>query len=264
MPNASAQRRRAFSLTELLVVIGIIAVLMGILIPVISRSRRSAATVSCVSNLHQIGALYLMYAGSNDDWIPMGAFHRGDGPIPPYFPEPVRSDWNNFLWVRNQPSSAAGPLFGAGLIKPGDGKTFYCPEETRQNLTWEAWKDRWAMSSPFPTVTLKIGYSVRPEGVWGWMLYNLQSIGCGYSMKPLYGMRNKCLFAEDPGRPPYNHKVGSDDAVNALYDDGSVETKPLPGPPLSEGAMDVEEPIILPADQVNLAGMAGFIRLDRK
>jgi prepilin-type processing-associated H-X9-DG protein/prepilin-type N-terminal cleavage/methylation domain-containing protein len=60
---------RAFTLMELLVVIGVIAMLMGILLPVLGKARQSVQTVSCSSKLRQIGTASSMYAEENDGYF---------------------------------------------------------------------------------------------------------------------------------------------------------------------------------------------------
>ena len=63
------RRRGAFSLIELIVVIGIITVLIAILLPTLHRARQQSLTIKCRSNLRQIGQALLIYSQHNNDWI---------------------------------------------------------------------------------------------------------------------------------------------------------------------------------------------------
>ncbi len=60
------------TLVELLVVIGIITIVIGIVLPVVIRARKSSQTISCLSNLRQIGNAFKMYAADNRGILPPG------------------------------------------------------------------------------------------------------------------------------------------------------------------------------------------------
>ena len=67
--------RRREALVELLVVIGIIALLIGILLPVMSRARESANRTKCLSNLRQMGNAWVMYLSDSKGKLPDSVWH---------------------------------------------------------------------------------------------------------------------------------------------------------------------------------------------
>ena len=104
-------KRNAFTLIELLVVVAIIALLVAILLPSLSRARDEAERIACASNLHQCGLALRMYADDYDGKAPMAD--------PGYY----------WFWVlgpylgRSEAGAAGQPEIELGITD------FYCPED---------------------------------------------------------------------------------------------------------------------------------------
>lgn len=95
--------RSAFTLIELLVVIAIIAILAAILFPVFAQAREQARTISCLSNMKQLGLSFKMYAQDYDELYPMG------------------NDDKEFVWENNpdaNPYTSFGGRACEGYVNP--------------------------------------------------------------------------------------------------------------------------------------------------
>jgi prepilin-type N-terminal cleavage/methylation domain-containing protein/prepilin-type processing-associated H-X9-DG protein len=107
----NSRRRCAFSLVELLVCIGIIAILLGILLPILSSARRESRRAACLAGLQQWSATFAVYLNDN----------RGR--------QPPRGD------VYNISPANGTPLFWWELLSNGRDmrRQLFCPEATEES-----------------------------------------------------------------------------------------------------------------------------------
>jgi len=126
------RRRHGFTLVELLVVIGIIALLISILLPSLNAARRQATRIACAANIRSIGQSYQLYA----------AEYKGSYPPVQMWHWPL-GNWGN-PWTDNPDANhnpsvpdGAGLLFSLGYVK--DPRIYYCPAQ--EEISWYDWQD---------------------------------------------------------------------------------------------------------------------------
>jgi prepilin-type N-terminal cleavage/methylation domain-containing protein/prepilin-type processing-associated H-X9-DG protein len=126
MGHTRSAKSRGFTLIELLAVIGIIAILIGILIPLLSGARRSANDVKCKSNIREVCRALLNYSAENKGKFPPNITNLS--PAPPSGPR-----WNSWSDVdrigRYLPPTQVGAGSNLGIHQSIMTPVLTCPED---------------------------------------------------------------------------------------------------------------------------------------
>jgi prepilin-type processing-associated H-X9-DG protein len=119
--------RRAFGLVELIVVMGVIAVLVGILLPSLASARESANRAKCLSNLRQLSLAFTAYLNDN----------KGRFPRPAQNAVQTQEDWVYFQSWRDPAEGVIAKYLG----QPFNPAVYRCPSDdpaTHRKFTFDS------------------------------------------------------------------------------------------------------------------------------
>jgi prepilin-type N-terminal cleavage/methylation domain-containing protein/prepilin-type processing-associated H-X9-DG protein len=232
-------RTKGFTLVELLVVIGIIALLISILLPSLNRARETANRVKCASNLRQIGQAIALYSNENRGFFPRTYFD-GKGTV-------------STSIVSNMGSQASDPFVGGNASATGQNnvpaslflllrtqeigsEVFTCPSSNQEKDNFEGGANTalnrcnftqlnrnlsYSYANPYPTATaIGSGYKLNNSLTPDFAVAADINPGVTGSNNNVTGVRTNSSASDMKNGNSNNH---GGDGQNVLYGDGHVE-----------------------------------------
>jgi prepilin-type N-terminal cleavage/methylation domain-containing protein len=239
------KRNKGFTLVELLVVIGIIAILISILLPALGQVRHQAATIRCAAQMRDLTTALVIYAGENKGALPP---RKGDDGPGSYY----TLDFNHKnTWMFTEPLFTLGnKVSGTGAFDTGYGlgrlykggylktlKTVECPQvQERTNFTdtntrgfglygynphlaytqGGTFVTYWWKKLPGFGTRSSGSMKVRPQGYGAETTMDMPKFRRALLVEPLYGSNDNLNYI--------THAYKTSRSFNMAYSDGSVST----------------------------------------
>src|SRR5687767_4998589 len=255
-------RRRAFTLVELLVVIGIIAVLISILLPVLNKVKEQANATKCASNLGQLAKQWYSYANENKGLSVPGRLPKFDGFDSPYWignGMQYRPRWYELLGAQMKQYADRQPKSTEDDSWKIDNELFTCPTVDWRNSRNFVWGYNFQFlgntheKAPFIFVNYPVKINHIPRASETVMAADCMGTAAGKPMsvrtghyddgqKDLFAIGNKAHLLDPPRMPTGSDYADTEAAqaqhrsapdprhnkrANFAFCDGHVESKTL-------------------------------------
>jgi prepilin-type processing-associated H-X9-DG protein/prepilin-type N-terminal cleavage/methylation domain-containing protein len=199
-----------FTLIELLVVIAIIAILASMLLPALNKARAKARSISCMSNLKQIGTAFMLYMQDNEDNLPPGRTY-GAGSM--YWQHATENAGFLVPYLPMLKKDPDGPI---GAVGGGHRCALSCPSQPNEAASHYTYGYNFLMGLAAPGSYRKTSRFKKPSETC--LVSDADSVTGAYSY--IYSHGNA---------PPSDYFVarrhGNKDRANISFVDGHAETR---------------------------------------
>jgi prepilin-type N-terminal cleavage/methylation domain-containing protein/prepilin-type processing-associated H-X9-DG protein len=243
------KRKNAFTLVELLVVIGIISVLISMLLPALNKAREAAKKIACASNMRQIGQAMRMYGNDNNSWMTPGWANYTSTPTLGRYTIPAHVLGNYTDGRSNVSLLLPAPwkdTYSASYSVPGtqsylpNANVFFCPSDdwhnsNRPTIASGSYGNFLAFATQPPSAAHAYMsyyyFFFLPARIDTWASASLFAPRYRFGTRDGKHPDQQTMIMTDEGWPGPGAYVNHKDGANALYMDGHVKFVPYPSNP---------------------------------